>query len=49
MATSKHEENYPITYIPPNLPRHILSRSNSARKSIMGKISSFTRNPECRN
>ena len=49
VAAFKHEKNCPITLIPSNFPCHILSRSNSARKSIIGEISFFTLKPECRN
>ena len=48
VAASKHEENCPITFIPSNFSCHICSRSNSARKSIIGKINCFTRRPECK-
>ena len=49
VAASKHDKNCPITLIPSNFPCHILSCSNSARKSIIGEISFFTLKPVCRN
>ena len=41
MAAAKHEKNFPITFIPANVPGHILSGSNGAQKSIIGEISFF--------
>ena len=41
MAASKHDENCPITFIPSTSPCHILSYSNSGRKSIIGEINFF--------
>ena len=58
VAASKHDENYLITFILPHFRYHILpsnfsclilSDSNSTRKSKIGKVSFFTRKPECRN
>ena len=41
VAASKHDENCPITFIPSTSPCHILSYSNSGRKSIIGEINFF--------
>ena len=49
VASSKQDENCPITFIPSHFPFHILSRTNDARKPIISEISFFTRRPECRN
>ena len=48
-AAFKHDENCPITFIPSTSPCHILSYSNSARKSIIGEINFFRGKPGCKN